>query len=54
MERHHTCINGHSLRAIGEGEEPTNTQEAYVIRLAIDRSTIGREASEAWHKNPSS
>src|ERR1700722_6374789 len=32
MERHHTCINGHSLRAIGEGEEPTNTQETYVIR----------------------
>ncbi len=36
MERHHTCINGHSLRAIDEGEEPTNTQEIYVIRLTID------------------
>jgi hypothetical protein len=32
MERHCICINGHSFTAIGEGEEPTNTQETYVIR----------------------
>jgi hypothetical protein len=32
MERHGICINGHSFKAIGEGEEPTNTHETRVIR----------------------
>jgi hypothetical protein len=32
MERDCTCINGHSLKAVGEGDEPQDMKETYVTR----------------------
>ena len=32
MERGCTCINGHSFKAVGEGDEPIGMKETYVIR----------------------
>ena len=32
MERNCTCINGHSVKAMGEGDEPHDMKETYVIR----------------------
>ena len=32
MERHCTCINGHSFTGVGMGDEPDQAKETYVIR----------------------
>ena len=32
MERNCTCINGHSFRAVGKGDEPDQANETYAIR----------------------
>jgi hypothetical protein len=32
MERFLMCINGHSIKAMGEGEEPVDMKETYVTR----------------------
>lgn len=32
MERDCTCINGHSLNAVAEGDEPQDMKETYVTR----------------------
>ncbi len=32
MERYCKCINGHSFKAVGEGDEPHDMKEAYVVR----------------------
>jgi len=32
MQRSYSCINGHSFKAVGEGDEPIGMKETYVVK----------------------